>query len=205
MTIALYGSFKSRTRRSIWAILETGAPFDHLPHGAKDPVLRSPDYLAINPTGRIPAFRDEKVTLSESLSINLYLAKTYGKDIEPPLYPVDSEPALLQWSFFAASDLDPWITLYIGHTVALPEDQRHPDLARLALDRLTRSLSFVEAALVRQAFLVGDHFTIADLNVAAVLQPLALNGFDFADYPAVGSWLETQLDRPAAGAAREYP
>lgn len=135
-------------------------------------------------------------------AINLYIAKTYGA---PSLYPVDEEAKLLQWSFFAASDLDPWVTLFVGHRSSLSEAERSEALARLGEQRLQAALHLLDASLADRSFLLGTSFTIADLNVAAVLQPLTFINFDFSDHAAVREWLARSLERPAAVAARDFP
>jgi glutathione S-transferase len=205
MSFELFGSFRSRTRRPLWVALEVGADFRHVPLGAQDPALKEKPYLEINPLGRIPALRDGDLTFSESLAINLYIARHYGASVEPSIYPVDAEAHILQWSFFAASDLDPWVVLYRVHTAMLPEDQRDSRLADAGRRSLEKSLAHLEAALVDAPFLAAPHFTIADLNVASVLQPLVFIDYAFDAYPAVREWLRTSLDRPAARNALEYP
>lgn len=205
MTVHIYGSFKSRTRRVIWAALELGLDFQHIPYASKDPVLRGPDYLSINPFGRIPALRDGDVLLSESLAINLHIAKQYDGGGDLALYPEANEAAILQWTLFAASDLDPWVGLFRQHSASLPEPDRVPLLAKYGREALERSLQHLEAALTFKSFLIGDKFTIADLNVASVLQLLVLIDYPFDAYPHVDAWLKAALARPAAQAAKDYP
>lgn len=207
MSLELYGSFRSRTRRTLWAALEVDADFEHVPHKYNDPILKTEPFLKINPLGRIPALRDEHICLSESLALNLYIAKRYGDRTEPPIYPKgqESEARLWQWSFFAASDLDPWVVNFGDHTSWLPEEKRISAVATFAQASLNRSLQHLENSLVGKPFLVGEYFTIADLNVASVLQSLVPLSYPFEMYPSVDTWLRTSLDRPAAQAARKYP
>ena len=69
--------------RSLWALEELGIPYEHVPTDfASD--AKKPDFLAINPNGRVPALVDGDVTLFESMAINLYLARKYDKQ---GLYP----------------------------------------------------------------------------------------------------------------------
>lgn len=205
MSFELYGSFRSRTRRPIWAALETGADFRHIPLTPADPTLKEPAFRQINPLGRVPVFKEGGRTFSESLAINLHIAKTYGEGLAPPLYPVDAEAKILQWSFFAASDLDPWVTLFRMHSDVLPKDQRDSALRNHGQQLLQRGLGHLEAHLSSAPFLAADHFTIADLNVASVLQPLVFGNYAFGDFPAVEAWLTESLNRPAARAASEFP
>jgi glutathione S-transferase len=205
MTLRIYGSFRSRTRRVIWAALELGLPFDHHHHASTDPILKQPEFLAVNPLGRIPVIRDGDLTLSESLAINLHLAKHHDSGPERRLYPDALEAQLWQWSFFAASDLDPWVGQFGSHTAWRPEAEREPLLARTAEAALERAFGHLETALSASPVLVGDGFSIADLNVASVLLPLSLLHHSFAAWPHLDAWLRAAVGRPAALATLQYP
>ena len=78
--ITLYGISASRAIRSIWAAEEIGLEYTHVPtHFGRD--AKHPDYLAINPNGRIPTLVDGDLVLFESMAINTYLARKYGKRV----------------------------------------------------------------------------------------------------------------------------
>src|SRR5580704_14473968 len=87
MALTIYGSPRSRTLRVLWAAAELGLDYTHVPLESDDPKLKSADFLKLNPAGSIPTIVDDGFALSESLAINLYLAKTYGSDGPAPLYP----------------------------------------------------------------------------------------------------------------------
>ena len=78
----LYGISASRAFRSIWAIEEVGIEYEHVPTSFRGDAGQ-PEYLAINPNGRIPALVDGDLKLFESMAINLYLARQYGGDLMP--------------------------------------------------------------------------------------------------------------------------
>ena len=93
----LYGIPASRAFRSIWAAEEVGVDYELVPtHFLGD--SKKPDYLQINPNGRVPTLVDGDLVLFESMAINLYLAKKYGGK----LYPSDAadEARAIQWSFW---------------------------------------------------------------------------------------------------------
>ena len=104
MARKLYGIPGSRALRSIWAIEEVGIDYEHVPtHFATD--TKKPEFLKINPNGRIPTLVDGDLTLWESMAINLYLARTYGGD----LYPSEPRDQALteQWSFWGMTEIEP--------------------------------------------------------------------------------------------------
>ena len=74
--IKLYGVPLSRAFRSLWALEEIGVEYENVPVNFVDDA-KKPQYLAINPNGRIPALVDGDLTLFESMAINLYLARKY--------------------------------------------------------------------------------------------------------------------------------
>ena len=78
----MYGMSASRAFRSVWGIEEVGVDYEHVPkHFGKD--AKTPEYLAVNPNGRIPALVDGDLVLFESMAINLYLAEKYGDGLYP--------------------------------------------------------------------------------------------------------------------------
>ena len=88
----LFGTSKSRALRALWGMEEVGIPFEHVPtgYGAES---KAPEYLEVNPNGRIPALIDGELRLFESMAINLYLSKRYGAT----LYPAKPEDEARAW------------------------------------------------------------------------------------------------------------
>ena len=78
MALKVYGAARTRTVRTLWMMGELGMPYEHVPVSTQDGANLKPDFVALNPTGRVPAIDDGGFVLSESMAINLYLAKTYG-------------------------------------------------------------------------------------------------------------------------------
>ncbi|MAE94746.1 MAG: glutathione S-transferase [Deltaproteobacteria bacterium] len=195
----IYGVATSRALRSIWAIEEVGIDHEHVPtHFGKE--SKTPEYLAINPNGRVPALKDGELTLFESMAINLYLAKTHGG----ALYPADpaDEARTWQWSVWPISELEPHLMQMVIHGVMLPEEKRRPGAVSEAEAALARPLRVLDAHLADRAYLLGDDFTIADLNVAGVLSLAHFAGYDYSGYPHVSEWADRCYDRPSFGRAQ---
>ena len=182
----IYGISASRAIRSIWAIEEVGIDFEHQPVSFRED-SKTPEYLAVNPNGRIPALVDGDVRLFESMAINLYLAKTYGGD----LYPKDpvEEARTWQWSFWGMTELEPHLMQMVLHKVMLPEDKRKPALVEGAAREIQRPLLVLDAHLKGRDYLLGGAFGIADLNVAAVLGMAEFVGFDYSEHAEVRRWM----------------
>src|SRR3974377_626447 len=81
--LKVYGVPLSRAYRVVWMATELGLCYENLPIHFADGSAKTPEYLAVNPNGRIPAIDDNGFKLWESMAINLYLAKKHGSDLSP--------------------------------------------------------------------------------------------------------------------------
>ncbi len=195
----LYGVSASRAIRSIWAIEETGIDYEHVPtHFFED--SKKPEYLAINPNGRIPTLVDGDLTLFESMAINLYLARRYGGSLQP-----DTEADVAratQWSVWAISEIEPLQMQIVVQKFFTPEEKRNPKVIAGAAKGLERPLAVLDAQLADRAHLLGDAFTIADVNVAGVMLLLNMVQHDISAHANVARWTERCYGRPALAAAQ---
>lgn len=200
MTLKIYGAARSRAFRVLWAAEELGLAYEHVPIPFAD-ANADPAYRAINPNGRIPAIDDDGFVLFESLAITQYLFRRHGGPLQP--VGLQDEARLAQWSLWGANEIElPLITL-VQHTRLFPDDRRDARLADEAAAKLPRPLAVLDAHLAGRAFLLGDGFTVADLNVSSLLYTAWLNRIDLARWPHVVRWLDEALTRPAALRARK--
>ncbi len=93
--------------------------------------------------------------------------------------------------------------MLLQHSITLPEDKRNPALAADAKNALTAPLDVLETALEKSDYLLGDAFTVADLNVAAHISMLPRMKYDLGPWPKISAWAAKCSDRPAAARARE--
>ena len=198
----LYGTSKSRSARSLWALEELGVKYEHI--ATEVPKAKGPDHLKINPNGHIPALEDDGVVLFESQAINLYLAEKYGKN---SLWPasVEDHGQIYKWSFWGITELEPHLLTLLTHKLFLPADQRDEKKANDAINALKGPLNVLEGALKGREYLLGSNFSIADLNVASVLVFGTYVKFDHSSTPAVQAWLQKCLGREASKKLRSLP
>jgi glutathione S-transferase len=191
--LRIYGSARSRGVRTLWVAGELGLQYEHLDYAPRSPQTRTPEYLALNPNARVPTIDDDGFVLSESMAINLYLAKKHGK-----LYPTDAKNEALtwQWCFWEVDRLDRQLTTYANNAFVLPEAQRNAAAAKGAWDEITAALDVLEIALGKTLWLAGGEFSVADLNVSGAM--VRALGFDIGKWPKVHAWLHKCWDRPAA-------
>ena len=191
MGLIIYGSPRSRTMRVLWAAAELGLSYEHVPLEWDDPALKSPEFLRINPAGAIPAIVDDDFALAESLAINLHLARKHGAgSLWPEAFDAQSE--ILRWTVWAQGHLEPWV-----QQDALLEDLRAAVKSH-AWVPTHRALGLLETRLKDRDWLVGEAFTVADLNVAGVLSPSRAARLDLDAYPTLRDWLARCYGRPAA-------
>ncbi|MCP5066217.1 MAG: glutathione S-transferase family protein [bacterium] len=198
--ITLHGISQSRAFRCLWMLEELGLEYEHVPVSFMTGDTRSPEFLAINPNGHIPALVDGDTVLFESMAINLYLAEKYDGGLLPKT--VEDRGRAMQWSFWVMTETELPAVEFLFNTVILPEESRSADTVVAAVEKLGAPFAVLDAALEGREFLVGDGFSVADLNVAAVLSWCALGGFDFSSTPNVKRWLEASMQRPAAAVAQ---
>ena len=202
--ITLYGAMASRAHRVVWMLKELALPFQHVPTPFQDGSTQQPAFLALNPNGRVPVLDDQGLLLFESLAINLHLARRYGG---PPLDLAardSTEEALAtQWSFWVATEVEKPLLLASANRRLFAPNQRQEAEAQMALDKLSRPLKVLDAHLATRAHLLGERFTVADLNVATVLDLAPQCDISLADWPRVQQWHQRCLARPAAADWRD--
>jgi len=196
--LRIYGIARTRAFRALWIANELALPYEHVPVEIGDAGARRSEYLALNPNGRLPAIEDDGFVLWESLAITLYLAKKHSLG---RLYPatLEGEAKAWQWSFWAVQEVDRGVNIWSLHALRLPAAERDAARRAEALKVIDAPFRVLDGALAKTRHLLGDDFTVADLNVAAVISRAI--EMDLTAMPHLSAWLRDCLDRPAARAA----
>ena len=196
--LRIYGSANSRAVRVIWMAGELGISYEHKDWLPRAPETKTPEFRTLNSNGRVPTIDDDGFVLAESMAINLYLAKKH----KSPLYPADAkgEALAMQWSLWETDRLDRQIVDYVRHVKALPEAERKPELADKAWKEVVPAFDVLESALGKSKYLLGNEFTVADLNVASAL--FRALSIDLSKWPRLDAWMKVCWERPAAKKAR---
>jgi glutathione S-transferase len=193
--LRIYGLARTRAFRALWVAKELGLAYEHIPVEIGQAGARQAEYLKLNPNGRLPVIDDDGFVLWESLAITLYLAKKHGLGT---LYPatLEGEAEAWKWSLWAVQEVDRGVNIWSLHAVRLPPEDR--DAAKLAeaLKVIGPPFKVLDGVLAGRPYLLGDAFTVADLNVAAVISRAV--DMDLSALPHLGGWLRRCLDRPAA-------
>jgi len=196
--LRIYGLARTRAFRALWIAEELGLDYEHIPVEIGQAGARQADYLALNPNGRLPTIDDDGFVLWESLAITLYLAKKHATGT---LYPatLEGEAEAWKWSLWAVQEVDRGVNIWSLHAVRLPPQDRDPQRLAEALKVIDPPFKVLDGVLAGRPYFLGNNFTVADLNVAAVISRAI--DMDLSARPHLRDWLNRCLDRPAARAA----
>ena len=199
--LKIYGIPRSRAFRTLWLAKELGLDYDNVMTGIGGDT-RERVFLAINPNGHIPAIDDDGFILWESMAINLYLAKKHGLGT---LYPtmLQDEARAWQWSFWGITEIERPVLTAMFNRAILPEDKRDAALADQAEKDLQQPLRVLDGAVTKTPYLIGDGFSVADLNVASILSWARPARIDMTPFPKLADWLSRCALRSAAKEARD--
>ena len=199
--ITLYGATASRAHRVIWMLKELELPFKHEPIDFIDGSTRTKQFLAINPNGRVPVLQDDDFLIYESLAINLYLARRYRADLSPQGWREDA--LATQWSFWVVTEIEkPLLLASANRALFSPENRRDAE-ADVALSKLTRPWKVLDEHLSRHHWLLGERFTVADLNIATVMDLAPQCAISLDAWPHLQEWHQRCLHRPHASDWRD--
>ena len=213
MALTIYGINASRAIRPLWVATELGLDFDHEQTDYKGGGTRTPEFLALNPNGHIPVIVDHRpegdITVWESMACTLYIARHHGRPDGVNLVPATprEDAEALRWSFWTVTEVEKDALTVLMHRLVMPVEQRKPELADAAEQRLKVPLRVLERHLTQQqargeSHLAAARFTVADLCVASVLLWARPARELLAQYPLVSTWLAQCLARPAYEALR---
>jgi glutathione S-transferase len=207
MAITVYYSPMSSSTRAVWALEELGIPYDkvrvHLDKGEQ----KKPEYLKINPNGKVPALVDGDVTMFEAFAIILHLGERYG--VEKGLWPkpgTRERAEALTWSVWAMTELQPAVVSYAMNTTerrfAFPKEQWHAPTAEMARKNWTHLIGILDARLQGREHIVGPSFTFCDVVVASLMGfAVMMAGLPLEGHANVSAWLARCQQRPAMGRA----
>ena len=164
----------------------TGRPFRHVEVSPADGGTRRPEFLAMNPDGKVPVLElDDGRTLPESNAILAYLGEGSRFVPEDAL----ERARMLAWMFFEQYSHEPQIA--VRRALLTNPHRKHlatPERLAETLEGGNRALAVMEGALAAAPFLVGEKPTLADIALYAYSHVAADGGFDLAAFPAVTAW-----------------
>ncbi|RJP64753.1 MAG: glutathione S-transferase family protein [Comamonadaceae bacterium] len=193
--IVLYWHPMSSATPIACALAELGVPHERVKVDITTGEQRRPDYLALNPNGKVPTMTVDGAPMFEALAIELWLGERYG--VKKGLWPAAGTPAHLQamswctWSYVTyGAQL---VRLQAARDMGTPDDA-HGAAGHKATDEL---LAMLDARLAKQPWMLGDAYSLVDLCVGSVIGYSAYIGAPVQKHPHVLAWLQKVQARPA--------
>jgi glutathione S-transferase len=194
MTYKVYGDYRSGNCYKVKLMLHLlGRSYEWVPVDILRGESREAAFLKKNPNGKIPVLElEDGSCLWESNAILNFLAE--GSEFLPADARLRTQ--VLQWQFFEQYSHEPFIAVarFIKVYLGLPDD-RLDEYAAKQLDGY-HALDVMEQQLLRTPYLVGEHYSIADVALYAYTHVAGEGGFSLAGYPAITAWLQRVASHP---------
>ncbi|MET3821759.1 glutathione S-transferase [Burkholderia sp. PvR073] len=192
----LYGFAGTRTQRALWGLKELDADFEFVSVNLLAGEHKRPEFLHLNPAGKVPVLVDGDLVIPESAAIVLYLADKYP---EKALLPVDlaRRAEAYRWIMFAVTELEQPLWRITRHTFIYPPEKRSPADIELAREDFKAMATILDKHLEGREFIVGDTLTVADC-VTAYLIDWASECNLIEPFPQLRAYLERLYARPKA-------
>lgn len=193
----LYYAPHTRAGRIRWLLEELEVPYvlERLDFSKRE--HKSLDYLKIHPHGSVPALVDGSLAMFESAAITLYLVDKYPERRLAPPVGTPERGYFYQWVVYPVATMEPPMMQYLMHARILPEDQRIPRIAEKARAEFGEPLKVLEQELRGKSFILGEHFSAADVMIGSALQFAQFLGL-VDERPEISAYMTRLTDRPAS-------
>jgi glutathione S-transferase len=191
----LYWSPRSRSFTALWLLEETGQPYERVLTDISTGAQKTPEFLAVNPMGKVPALGDGDVAIAESAAICAYVAERFpDAKLAPPLG--DPRRAkYLQWLFFGPSCIEPAL-IQIFTKLEVPS-------STAAWGSATQVFDVLDKALEKGPWILGNDFSAADIVIGSGLN-FAIRQFKMVpSRPAFDRYIDACVARPAVQRAEK--
>ena len=185
----LYWCPRTRSFSGLWMMEEAGQPYERVLIDIASGAQKKPDFLAVNPMGKVPALQDGDATLAEQSAICAYVAERYpDAKLAPPLG--DARRAkYLYWLFFAPGCIEPAILQTVTKVQISP--------VQAGWGEATQVFDVLERAVEKGPWLLGEQFSAADVMIGANLHAVIRMFKMVPSRPAFDRYLDACAARPA--------
>ncbi len=192
--IQIYGSKKSTAFRCYWLMEELGIPYDTVALDFSKGEHKSPEYLKLNPNGKVPTIVDDGFVLWESLAINYYLLeKQQATDLVGSTAQEHAE--VNKWNIWGVTHLTESF-----HPLVMQKYRNTPDseATKAALEtEVPRYVSVLENHLADKEYIALGKFTLADITLMSAMQSVFFINYDLSAFPNVMAWMARLSEREA--------
>lgn len=192
----LYGFPGTRAQRALWGLKEVDANFEYVSVNLLEGEHRRPEFLRINPAGKVPVLIDGGRVIPESAAIVLYLADKYP---EKALLPTNLEERAqaYRWTMFAVTELEQPLWRITRHMGLYPPEKRLPADMALAREDFATMAAILDKHLETRDFIVGNRLSVADC-VTVYLMDWANELHMLDGFARLRAYMERLYARPEA-------
>lgn len=193
--LKIYGTPNTSAGRCYWTMEELNLKYDRIPLDLRAKEQKSPEYLKLNPNGKVPCLIDGDFVIWESVAINYYLCEKH----KPELLGQNLEARALvqQWSIWSMTELQPPTVDLLIQTVFVPEERRDLGHIEKLRQRIPGLLGILDRHLETRKFMVGEEFTLADINVGSVVKTAVAVQIPLTQFTNLSDWYNVLKERPA--------
>lgn len=197
MSLVLYYSPMSTATISSLVLAELGVPHESVKLDIRAGDTKKPDYLKLNPNGKVPLLVHEGVTIFESAAITMYLGETFGVDRNLYPAPGPKRGEAMKWIVWTNVTLGDAVGRWTRNTMQwVPAEQQNAKAGEAGLEDVHDHLRTLDHALEGRQFLVGE-YTLADTHLSSFVDWLRHMKVDMSAYKNVQAWGERCAARPA--------
>ena len=200
--LVLWFAPQTCARVTLTALEEIGRPFETRLIAFMAGEHRRPEFLSVNPSGKVPALETDDGVIVQNGAILSYLAQTRS---EAGLLPQPEDAAaravILAELFRCSSDLHPLVTRFVMSPMISTDAADAPRIRAKAGEALALQLAPLEQRLSKQPWMLGQDWSIIDAYLAWIWFRITGVGFDQAGYPALQGHYAKASERPSAQAA----
>ncbi len=205
MTLRIWGRLSSvNVQKVVWTARELELPFERIDAGGAFGGNRTPEYLRMNPNGKIPVIDDDGFVLWESNAIVRYLAAKHG---EGSLWPADPRRRADadRWMDWQATELTPAMRDAFMQLIRTAPEHRAPALIEASNAATEALMTILDDHLAGRRYLTGDAFTVGDIAAGAAVHRWFGLPQPHAPRPNVERWYRQLMTRPATGGVLTLP
>lgn len=202
MSIVYYAAPQSSASPVTCAMAELRVPHERVQLDLAEGKQRKPEYLALNPNGKVPLLVVDGTPLFEGLAILQWLGDRFG--VEKKLWPAANDPARLEalsWTTWAYVSYTTTATRWYRLAApSIPAEQRNAAAAALAQEEVQSLLGVLDGRLSSREYVLGSAFSLADLVLASCVRFTNIIGVSLDAHRHVRTWLERCVSRPSMSA-----
>ena len=197
MSLIFYYAPMSTASITELVLEELGVPCEKVKLDIQKGDTKKPEFLKVNPNGKVPVIVHDGSVVFESSAITMYLGEVFG--VEKKLYPAPGPKRgeAMKWIAWTNVTLGDAVARWTRNTMDwVPAEQHNAKAGEIAKKDIQNCLRIVDEALEGRQFLVGD-YTLADAHMNSLLDWLRHMKVDFSPYPRLEAWGKRCAERPA--------